>query len=128
MRVDCSDAWSYRSPHFASKNWLNFLRFFPTLIRSQVSILVGAPRTQKSLYFPLVRLRVVIVVVKDEKVAQFSHFSVREYLMSNRIANSAPVSHFHVLPKFSQTGTYSSRQRAVCLGVLLQLDHGIDVR
>ena len=53
----------------------------------------------------------------NEKVVQFSHFSVREYLTSKRIANSAPVSHFHILPK----PAHALLARA-CLSVLLQLD------
>ena len=64
---------------------------------------------------------VSIVDVDDEIVVQFSHFSVREYLMSNRIANSAPVSHFHILPKPAHTLLAKA-----CLSVLLRLDHSLD--
>jgi ankyrin repeat protein len=59
--------------------------------------------------------------VRGKKVVQFSHFSVREYLTSSRIANSAPVSHFHILPKPAHT-----LLARACLGVLLQLDYSID--
>jgi len=62
-----------------------------------------------------------IVHIKGNKVVQFSHFSVREYLTSDRIANSAPVSHFHVLPKPAHT-----LLARACLSVLSQLDHTID--
>jgi len=54
-------------------------------------------------------------------VVQFSHFSVKEYLTSGRIANSAPVSHFQVLPKSAHT-----LLARACLSVLLQLDSSID--
>jgi ankyrin repeat protein len=64
---------------------------------------------------------VSIVNVRDGKLVQFSHFSVREYLTSTRIANSAPVSHFHILPKPAHTVLART-----CLGVLLQLDCSID--
>jgi len=57
----------------------------------------------------------------DEKVVQFSHFSVREYLTSNRIANSAPVSHFHIVPRPAHT-----LLARACLSVLFQLDHAAD--
>jgi len=57
----------------------------------------------------------------EDRVVQFSHFSVREYLTSDRIANNAHVSHFHILPK----PAHALLARA-CLGVLLQLDYGLD--
>ena len=52
----------------------------------------------------------------DRKVVQFSHFSVREYLTSDRITNSAPVSHFHILPRPAHT-----LLARACLSVLFQL-------
>ena len=58
---------------------------------------------------------------KGKKMVQFAHFSVKEYLTSDRIVNSALVSHFHVLPKPAHTLLAKA-----CLGVLLQLDHSID--
>jgi len=64
---------------------------------------------------------VSIVNVWDGKVVQFSHFSVREYLTSSRIANLAPISHFHILPKPAHT-----LLARACLSVLLQLDYSID--
>ena len=57
----------------------------------------------------------------DKKAVQFSHFSVREYLTSDRIVNSAPVSHFHILPRPAHT-----LLARACLSVLLQLDHAAD--
>jgi ankyrin repeat protein len=65
---------------------------------------------------------VSIVNTDGEKVVQFSHFSVREYLTSDRIANSpTPVSHFHIPHK----PAHALLARA-CLSVLLQLDYSID--
>jgi ankyrin repeat protein len=64
---------------------------------------------------------VAVVNVGDiyypKKIVQFSHFSVREYLTSHRIAISGHVSCFHV----SQRPAHALLARA-CLGVLLQLD------
>ena len=62
---------------------------------------------------------VTIVKTQKGKVVQFSHFSVREYLTSDRIGNSASVSHFHILPKPAHT-----LLARACLSVLLQLDYG----
>ena len=46
---------------------------------------------------------------------------MREYLTSVRIANSAPVSHFHIPPKLAHT-----LLARACLSVLLQLDNSVD--
>jgi len=64
---------------------------------------------------------VTIVNTRDGRIVQFSHFSVKEYLASKRIATSAPVSHFQVLPKPAHT-----LLARACLGVLLQLGCSTD--
>jgi ankyrin repeat protein len=64
---------------------------------------------------------VTIVGSQDEEVVQFSHFSVSEYLTSDRIANSATVSIFHILPR----PAHALLARA-CLGTLFQLDYNIN--
>ena len=64
---------------------------------------------------------VTMVNTEDGTIVQFSHFSVKEYLTSDRIEHTAPISHFQVLPKPAHT----LLPRA-CLGVLLQLDYSID--
>ena len=64
---------------------------------------------------------VTVVNTGDKKLVQFSHFSVREYLTSDRIANSAPHSPFHVLFKPAHTLLAKA-----CLSVLVQLNHSID--
>ena len=63
---------------------------------------------------------VTVVDVDGNKVVQFSHCSVREYLTSDRIATSGPVSYFHILPKLAHTFLAST-----CLRVLLHLDDQI---
>ncbi len=51
-------------------------------------------------------------------VIQFSHFSVKEFLTSNRLATSKEdISHFHILPEPAHTTLAQA-----CLGSLLQLD------
>jgi ankyrin repeat protein len=64
---------------------------------------------------------VAVVNVDGEKIVQFSHFSVREYLISNRIAISEHVSRFHILPRPAHT-----LLTRVCLAILLQLDIRVD--
>jgi ankyrin repeat protein len=64
---------------------------------------------------------VAVVNVDGQNIVHFSHFSVREYLISDRIANSEHVFRFHVFPR----PAHALLARA-CLGVLLQLDHRID--
>jgi ankyrin repeat protein len=55
------------------------------------------------------------------KIVQFSHFSVQEYLTSDRVANAEHVSRFHLRPKPAHTLLAKS-----CLSVLLHLDYTID--
>ena len=56
-----------------------------------------------------------------KNVVQFAHFSVKEYLTSDCIANLALVSHFYIHPKPAHT-----LLAKVCLSVLLQLGHKVD--
>ena len=64
---------------------------------------------------------VTVVNVDCKKIVQLSHFSVREYFTSSRIAISEHSSHFHVLPR----PAHALLARA-CLGVLLQLDDRVN--
>ena len=64
---------------------------------------------------------VSIVNVDHERVIQFSHFSVKEYLTSDRIANAEHVSRYHIHPKLAHTLLAKA-----CLSVLFQLDDSID--
>ena len=66
----------------------------------------------------------LVIVVKDgdSRVVQFSHFSVKEYLTSNRLLESSKdVSRYHI----SLEAAHTNLVRA-CLGVLLRLDDRID--
>ena len=56
------------------------------------------------------------------RIVQFSHFSIKEFLMSSRFAESSrDVSHYHVEPEAAHTILAQA-----CLGVLLRLDDRID--
>src|SRR5713226_7878114 len=59
---------------------------------------------------------------RDSRVVQFSHFSVKEYLTSSRIANpNAGISRFHILLEPAHTILAKA-----CLGVLLRFDEPVD--
>jgi hypothetical protein len=54
----------------------------------------------------------------DSRIIQFSHFSVKEFLTSNRLATlKGDASHFHIIPELAHTTLAQA-----CLGTLLQLD------
>jgi ankyrin repeat protein len=66
----------------------------------------------------------LVIVVKDEdsRIVQFSHFSVKEYLTSDRLAESSrDVSRYHIPLESAHTILAQA-----CLGVLLRLDDRID--
>jgi hypothetical protein len=66
----------------------------------------------------------LVVVVKDEdsQIVQFSHFSVKEYLTSDRLAESSrDVSCYHIPLESAHTVLAQA-----CLGVLLRLDDRVD--
>ena len=66
----------------------------------------------------------LITIVDDEgsRVVQFSHFSVKEYLTSDRLAQSSEdVSRYHIL--FEHAHTLLAQ---ACLGVLLRLDDDVN--
>jgi hypothetical protein len=59
---------------------------------------------------------------KDSLIVQFSHFSVKEFLMSSRFADSSiDVSRYHVEPEAAHIILAQA-----CLGVLLRLDDRVD--
>ena len=63
-----------------------------------------------------------VVEEKGDQVVQFSHFSVKEFLTSSRIAgSSADVSRFHILLEPAHTILAKA-----CLGVLLRLGELVD--
>jgi hypothetical protein len=63
-----------------------------------------------------------VVNVHGSRVIQFSHFSVKEYLMSARLAEGSDIisRRYHV----SMTGAHTIAAQA-CLGILLHLDENI---
>jgi ankyrin repeat protein len=66
----------------------------------------------------------LIAVVDDQdcQVVQFSHFSVKEYLTSDRLANAnGDVSPYHILPESAHTILAQA-----CLSVLLDFDDHVD--
>ena len=65
---------------------------------------------------------VVIIKEGDSRIVQFSHFSVKEYLTSDRLAESSrDVSYYQVLLEDAHTILAQA-----CLGVLLRLDDRVD--
>jgi hypothetical protein len=65
---------------------------------------------------------IAIVDDGDSQVVQFSHFSVKEFLTSNRLAGSSgDVSRYHIVLDSAHTILAQA-----CLGVLLRLDEHVD--
>ena len=66
----------------------------------------------------------LVTIVKDEdsRIVQFSHFSVKEYLTANRLAEPIrDVSRYHIRLEAAHTILAQA-----CLGVLLRLDDRVD--
>jgi hypothetical protein len=61
--------------------------------------------------------------IDGSRVVQFSHLSVKEFLLSSRLAANASLSIYHFLPQPAH-----SLFAKICLGVLLQLDKRLDKR
>jgi hypothetical protein len=62
--------------------------------------------------------------VEDSRIVQFSHFSVKEFLMSDRLAKSSreiTISRYHIQPEPAHAILAQA-----CLGVLLRLDDRIN--
>jgi hypothetical protein len=65
---------------------------------------------------------ITIVDSLGSRVVQFSHFSVKEFLMSGRLSTSGEdISHYHILPSAAHTSLAQ-----VSLDVLLRLDDHVD--
>ncbi|KAH9011717.1 ankyrin repeat-containing domain protein [Lactarius deliciosus] len=65
---------------------------------------------------------IVVVQGHGHRVVQFSHFSVKEFLTSDRlVTSSADISRFHILPEPAHTVTAKA-----CLGILLRSQNGVD--
>jgi len=89
----------------------------------------GIPKFEPSWRDPSAEMAVLsacsaLVTIVDGmcgSIVQFSHFSVKEYLTSDRIANAEHLSHFHIHPKPAHTLIAKS-----CLSVLFRLDYNMD--
>ena len=65
---------------------------------------------------------VVVVKDKDSRIVQFSHFSVKEFLTANRLAEPIrDVSRFHIRLEAAHTILAQA-----CFGILLRLDDRVD--
>jgi ankyrin repeat protein len=64
---------------------------------------------------------VAVVEVGGSRVVQFSHFSVKEFLTSDRLASKEDTSRYHILLEPAHTTIAQA-----CLGILIRLDHSID--
>ena len=64
---------------------------------------------------------VSVTIEAGSRIVQFSHFSVKEFLTSNRLATCTEVSRFHIL-----VGPSHVILAQACLGVLLCLDNHTD--
>ena len=65
---------------------------------------------------------ITVVNVKGSRIVQFAHFSVKEFLTSDRLATAGEdLSHYHI----NHHVAHATLAQA-CLGVLLQLDDRID--
>ena len=65
---------------------------------------------------------ITVVDSLGSRVVQFSHFSVKEFLMSGRLSTSGEdISHYHILPDVAHTTIAQTS-----LGVLLRLDDLVD--
>jgi ankyrin repeat protein len=70
----------------------------------------------------------LVAIVNDHasktRVVQFAHFSVKEFLTSDRLASShEPISHFHISLSLAHT-----TMAQACLGILLQVDNSDQVQ
>ena len=65
---------------------------------------------------------ITVVNVNGSRIVQFAHFSVQEFLTSDRLSTARQdLSRYHIVPHLAHATLAQA-----CLGVLLQLDDGID--
>ena len=64
---------------------------------------------------------VTVVTVQGSRVVQFSHFSVKEFLTSDRLASKEDTSIYHILHEPAHT-----IMAQACLAVLIRLDDDVD--
>jgi hypothetical protein len=66
---------------------------------------------------------ITITEIEGSRIVQFSHYSVKEFLVSSRLATRNDLCRYHILPQPAHTTL-----ARICLGVLLQLDKHLDKR
>jgi hypothetical protein len=76
------------------------------------------PKMQEEAVLSICSSLVTIIDNRGSRIVQFSHFSVKEFLTSNRLATSAaPLTAYHILP-----GPAHTIFAQLCLGLLLHFD------
>ncbi|KAN0141459.1 hypothetical protein V8E53_000704 [Lactarius tabidus] len=76
------------------------------------------PKDQEEVVLSICSSLITVVGNRGSRVVQFSHFSIKEFLTSNRLAASAaPLSAYHILP-----GPAHTIVTQLCLGLLLHSD------
>jgi ankyrin repeat protein len=80
------------------------------------------PKDQEEAILSLCSSMVTVVNTGGSRVVQFSHLSVKEFLISNHLASSAgPLTSYHIRP-----GPAHTILAQVCLGLLLHVDGNDD--
>jgi hypothetical protein len=121
-RSASSNALPYQLDHFAWRSLRIFWRFgsmkesFPSLT------LTGDWAMRKEAVLSVCSNLISVVDVNGSQIVQFSHFSVKEFLTSNRLATAMEdLSGYHIVPRSAHTILAQAS-----LSVLLQLDDHID--
>jgi hypothetical protein len=100
------------------------LTFDPDGIEGEVAILDAdsPPDVQEQEILSACPSLITIVDSLGSRVVQFSHFSVKEFLMSGRLSISGKdISHYHILPDAAHTSLSQ-----ISLNVLLHLDDRVE--
>ena len=99
------------------------LAFDPDGIEGEVVMLDAnsPPEDQEEELLSTCPSLVTVVDSLGSRVVQFSHFSVKEFLMSGRLSSSGDISHYRILPDVAHTTIAQTS-----LGVLLRLDDRVD--
>ena len=100
------------------------LTFDPDGIEREAAILDAdsRPEDQEKELLSVCPSLISIVNNPGSRVVQFSHFSVKEFLTSDRLSTSSEaISHYHILPDDAHTTIAQAS-----LGVLLRLDDRVD--
>jgi hypothetical protein len=100
------------------------LTFRSDAIQEEVSMLDSDSQSEDQEQEILSACPSLITIGNDygSRVVQFSHFSVKEFLMSGRLSTSSDdISHYHIIPDDAHTTIAQAS-----LGILLQLDDRVD--